>query len=196
MKLCISLAQWLLLTACVAVMGAAAQADDKDLFKQYVEKFGPPGPEHKLLEPLVGNWHASAKMWTDPSQSPQVSEGTLVRKSILGGRFVREDYDGKIMDKAFQGIGTIGYDRAKKRFVTSWIDSMSTAFHVSHGAYDESTRTWTFKHEDDCPITGQRVKMRDTLRIVSPDEQQLEMFRQMGDAKEFRMMEIQLTRKK
>src|SRR5262245_10965558 len=195
MKPRILLVQVLCLATCVAVVGAA-RADDKDLFQQYVQKFGPPGPEHKLLESLVGDWHAAVKMWMDPSQKPEVSEGTLVRKSILGGRFVQEDYTGKMMDKPFHGMGTIGYDRAKQKFVTIWIDSMSTALNTSQGTYDESTRTWTFKHEDDCPITGKRVKVRDTLRIVSPDEQVLDMYRQLGDAKEVRMMEIQLTRKK
>ena len=195
MKLCTFLAQALLLTACVAVP-AEEQADtNKELFQQYFEKFGPPGPEHKLLEPLAGTWQATCKHWMDPSQKPEVSEGTLVRKAILGGRFIQEEFDGKFLDKPYQGKGTIGYDRAKRKFVQSWIDSMSTALHVSHGAYDESAKTWTFKQEEDCPITGKRVKMRDTLRLVSADEQQLEMYRQMGDEKEMKMMEIHLRKK-
>jgi len=175
---------------------AGDKADSKkNLFQQYTEKYGPPGPEHKLLEPLVGSWHAKVNCWMDPTQPAQASDGTLVRKSIMGGRFVQEDYDGKMMDQPFQGLGILGYDRAKKQFVTTWIDSISTAIQHSHGTYDESAKTWTFRHEDDCPITGNRVRMRDTLRIVSADEQQMEMYRQLGDEKEVKMMEIVLTRK-
>jgi hypothetical protein len=196
MKPCTFLAHLLVLTACAAVVGAQGQVSEKELFQQYVEKFGPPGPEHKLLEPLVGTWHATVKMWMDPSQKPDVSEGTLVRKSIMDGRFIQEDYSGKMMGKPFHGQGTIGYDRAKRKFVMSWIDSVSTLLHVSYGAYDQSAQTWTYRSEDDCPITGKRVRMRDTVRIISPEEQQLEMYRQMGDEKEVKMMEIQLTRKK
>ena len=187
------LAQALLLTMSAALLG---QDSNKELFQQYAEKFGPPGPEHKFLEPLAGTWHAACKFWMDPSQSPQMSEGTLVRTSVLDGRFIQEEFAGKLLDKPYNGKGTIGYDRAKRKFVTTWIDSMSTALHLSYGSYDESTKTWTFKAEEDCPITGKRVKTRDTLRVVSADEQQLEMFRQMGDEKEMRMMEINLTRKK
>jgi hypothetical protein len=196
MKVFALLVPSLLVTACATAVVADDKDGKKNLFAEYIEKFGPPGPEHKLLEPLVGTWHANVKMWMEPGQSPQTSEGTLVRKSVLDGRFVAEKYDGKMLDKPFQGMGTIGYDRAKKKFVTTWMDSISTAVQTSRGTYDEATRTWTFKNEDECPITGKPVKMRDTLRIVNPDEQQMEMFRQLGDEKEMKMMEITLTRKK
>jgi hypothetical protein len=188
----------LLVAACsAALLGGQARADDnKDLFKQYVEKFGPPGPEHKVLEPLIGTWRAEVKMWMDPNQSPQVSHGTLKRKSILDGRFVQEDYQGKMMDKPFHGIGTIGYDRAKQKYVTTFIDTMSTAIQMAKGDYDQSARTWTFTNEDTCPITGKHVKMRDTLRIVNPNEEIMEMYRQLGDEKMMKTMEIHLTREK
>ena len=197
MKRSTFLSQLLVLTACAAVVLAADKAvDKKKLFEEYMQKFGPPGPEHKFLEPLVGNWQAKVKMWMDPSQPPQTGDGTLTRKAILGGRFIQEEYNGKMGEHPFQGVGTMGYDRAKKKYVSTWMDSMSTAIHMSKGTYDESAKTWTFTNEEDCPITGERVKMRDVLRIVGPDEQQMTMYRQMGGEKEEKMMEITFTRQK
>jgi hypothetical protein len=186
-----------LVAASVAAVLPQAQADDKNLFQQYVEKFGPPGPEHKMLEALIGTWQAEVKMWMEPGQAPNVSTGTLTRKLILGGRFIHEDFKGKLLDdKTFHGIGTLGFDRAKRKYVAVWIDSVSTAIGMSKGDYDESARTWTFKHEDTCPITGKHLKMRDTLRIISPDQQEMDMYRQLGDEKEMKTMEIRLTRQK
>ena len=188
--------QLLFLTAGAFVIGAQQPSKEQDLFQQYIEKFGPPGPEHKQLESLVGNWRATCKTWKDPGQKPEVSEGTLMRKPIMGGRFLQEDFTGMIAGKSFQGLGTIGFDRAKQKYVASWIDSMSTAIHISYGTYDESAKTWTFKQEEVCPITSKRVKMRDRLQIVNANVQHMEMFRQLGDEKEFRTMEIHLTRQK
>lgn len=187
-----------LVLSCGALVHAEGNADDKkNLFAEYMQKYGPPGPEHKLLEPLVGTWHSKCKMWMDPTQAPMLSEGTLVRKSILGGRFIHEEFDGKMMDQPFQGIGTVGYDRAKQKFVATWIDSVSTALPISYGTYDATTKTFTYKSEETiCPITKKPVKMRDTLKLVSNDEQVMEMYRQMGDEKETKVMEITLTRKK
>jgi hypothetical protein len=196
MKVRTLLALLLLLAAHVAAGHSETKADDKNLFQQYVEKFGPPGPEHKMLEPLVGTWHAEVKVWMDPGQSPQVSSGTLQRKSILDGRFIQEDVQGKMMGQPFRGIGTLGYDRAKQKYVTTFIDSMSTAIQSAQGDYDQSTRTWTFKNEDTCPITHKHIKMRDTLRVISPNEEVMEMYRQLGDEKEMKTMEIRLTREK
>jgi hypothetical protein len=194
MKMRILLPQVAMIAALAAVGLTAQQGDEKKLFQEYLEKFGPPGPEHKILDQLVGTWGARCKSWTDPKSPPQTSDGTLVRKSVLGGRFLQENFDGKFMDQPFQGIGTIGFDRAKKKYVTTWIDSMSTAQHVSYGTYSDGL--FSFAHEEKCPITGKQVKMRDTLRIVNADEQQMEMFRQMGDEKEFRNTEIVLVRQK
>jgi hypothetical protein len=38
--------------------------------------------------------------------------------------------------------------------------------------------------------------MRDTLRILSPNEEVMDMYRQLGDDKEMKTMEIRLTRVK
>jgi Protein of unknown function (DUF1579) len=195
MKTRIFVAHLLLLTLCGAVALADDKADGKkNLMKEYFEKFGQPGPEHKLLQPLVGHWQAKMRCWMDPNEAPKVSEGEVVRKAIFDGRFIAEEVTGEIMNHPFKGIGLMGYDRAKKKFVASWVDNMDTAIRECHGTYDETNKTWTFKHEGTCPITNKHVTMRDTLRIVSDNEQQMDMYRQLGDEKEFKTMEITLKR--
>jgi hypothetical protein len=194
MKMRMFLALGLMLAASAAAALALQQNDAKNLFQQYVEKYGPPGPEHKMLDPLVGTWQARCRMWIDPAQPPQASDGTLVRKSIMGGRFLQENFEGSIVDRPAQGIGYLGFDRAKKKYVMTWLDSVSTAIQMSYGTY--ANGVWTFTHEDTCPITGKHAKMRDTLRIVSPNEQELTMYRQLAGEQEMRTMEIILTKQK
>ncbi len=197
MKTRIFLAQLVLLTLC----GAVALADDtaegkKNLFKEYVEKFGSAGPEHKFLEPLVGHFTAKVRMWADPEQPPKVVEGEAVRKTIFEGRFLVEEFmcDMKNAERPFRGIGFIGFDRGHKKWETVWLDSMDTAMKDSKGTYDESTKTWTFKNEGTCPITGKPLKTREVLHIVNNNEQQFDMYRQLGDEKEFKALEVIFTR--
>lgn len=104
----------------------------------------------------------------------------------MDGRFVQEDVDGKMMDKPFQSLGITGFDRAKKKFTCLWLDSVATAMHRSQGTYDESTKTFTFKNEEECPITHKQARMRNTLRLVSADERRVESYRQLGDEKEMK----------
>ena len=37
-----------------------------------MEKFGAPGPEHKILLDAVGTWDLESKVWMDPSAPPEV----------------------------------------------------------------------------------------------------------------------------
>src|SRR5262245_20894808 len=61
----------------------------EDLLKALAEA-GKPGPEHKKLQPLVGQWTFTMKLWTDPSQPPAELNGTIERKWIMDGRFIQE----------------------------------------------------------------------------------------------------------
>jgi Protein of unknown function (DUF1579) len=186
----------LIVGTAVLVAGADKADANKNPFQQYIEKYGSPGPEHKQLEPLVGSWTAQVSCWMDPNQPAAKSEGTAERKWIMDGRYVEEHFTGKLMDKPFHGLGIVGFDRAKSKFTCLWLDSVVTTMEMSAGTYDESTKTFTFKHEGECPITHKHVRTRNTLRLVSADEQRMDMYRQLGDEKEMKMMEITFTRKK
>jgi hypothetical protein len=198
MKTRIFLAQLLLVTVCGAVVLADDKADNKNLVKEYLDKFGQPGTEHKLMEPLVGHFNAKVRLWMDPAQEPKLYTAEVVRKPIFEGRFIVEEVEGNKKDanQPYRGIGFLGYDRGHKKWEAMWVDSMDTAIRHCHGTYDESNKTWTFKHEGKCPITSQPVKTRETLRIVNGNEQQMEFYRQLGNEKEVKAMEITLTREK
>ena len=157
-----------------------------------------PGAEHKLLDTLSGTYTAKVKAYLEPGKPPEESAGVLKRKMIMGGRFLQEDYEGKLGDETFSGMGIIGFDKTRKKFVLSWIDSMSTGFMTSEGGYDAAKKTFTYQSEDVDPGTGKRMKGRDILRIDSNEQQTFEMFRQALDegAKEFIVLQIVYTRKK
>ena len=46
---------------------------------------------------------------------------------ILGGRYLEQRYEGTMMGQPFSGIGVTGFDNYKKKFVSTWVDSMGTA---------------------------------------------------------------------
>src|SRR5262245_8610645 len=83
------------MTAMFVVIGAPTRADDAktppspDALIKALAENGQPGPEHRKLDPLVGDWSLTIKMWTDPSQSPAEMKGTVERKWIMDGRFLQ-----------------------------------------------------------------------------------------------------------
>jgi hypothetical protein len=80
---------------------------------------GKPGPEHRKLDPLVGDWTFTMRLWTDPNQSPAEVKGTVQRKWIMGERFVQETVQGECDGKPFEGMGLLGYHNGEKKFTTT-----------------------------------------------------------------------------
>ncbi len=159
-------------------------------------KAGTPGPQHKQLDALAGSWTYTMKMWMDPNQkTPTESSGTGERRWILGGRFLQEDYHGQFFGQPFTGFGITGYDNIQKKFTAMWIDSMTTAIATSLGTADASGNVITFLSEQLDPATAKPIKGRDVVRIADNNHHSMEMFKVGPDGKEFKVMELQFTRK-
>jgi hypothetical protein len=154
------------------------------------------GPEHKLLESLVGTFDADVKVYYFDSTKPKSSKGVLTRQMILGGNFLEEKFAGEFFGSKFTGLGIVGFDQNKKKFVTTWCDSMSTSLMLTEGTYDADKKTLINLGEDIEPNTKKKMKTRDVLKIISPDAQTFEMFRLPdGEKLESKVMEIRYTRK-
>jgi hypothetical protein len=109
---------------------------------------------------------------------------------------LQETYKGDFMGTTFEGVGTTGYDRFKKKFVFSWIDNMGTGIMNSEGDYDPKAKTFTYSYQFDCPFMGKDVKARDVVTILNENEHTFAMFRAMSKGGEFKMMEISYSRMK
>jgi hypothetical protein len=99
-----------------------------------------------------------------------------------------------MMGKGFTGIGMTGYDNAKKRYVGTWMDSMSTSIAYLEGTMDAAGKTMTMTMEMTDPMTGKKVKQRTVTRIESPDRHVFETYERAPNGKEFKSMEIVYTR--
>ena len=172
--------------------------EEMDAMMQAWAKMAQPGEFHKYLKPLVGAWGLSVEWRMSPSDEFETHKGTCVYKWILGGRFLLEKVKGEAMEEGgelFEGMGITGYDNQNKQYTSIWIDNMSTTTYVSTGTCDESGKVFTFYGEETDPMTGQKIKTKSVLRIVSSNKLVCEMYRPGPDGKEFKSMEITYQRK-
>src|SRR4051794_38628170 len=102
------------LIAIMCVAHGSGRAGEKKDLPDFIEK---PAPEHKILEKMGGVWDASVKLYTEPGKEPNMSKGTMTRKMIMDGRFLKEDYVGEFDGGKFTGLGILGYDIKKKNYV-------------------------------------------------------------------------------
>jgi len=165
----------------------------KQEMQKKAEAAGTPGPAHKALDALTGNWKAEVKCWHEPGGSPQVTQATAKTRWILNGRFLEEEFHGEMMGKSFTGRSLIGYDNTKQKFNMIWISDIQTSMFVTEGRGEDANKTITLEGKADCPATGQRdVPMKSVFKVLSPDKHIFEMYDgSKGNAK---TMEITYTR--
>jgi hypothetical protein len=160
----------------------------------YAQQAPQPGPEHAILAQDAGTWDATVEMTMAPGQPPTVSKG-LETASMLGGMWLVTDFKSEMMGQAFTGRGVLGYDPAKKKYVGSWVDSMSTAINTNESSYDPATKTMTGWTEGP-DMTGKVVKMRETTEWKDADTRVFTIWSTGPDGKEFPGLKITYTRRK
>jgi hypothetical protein len=189
--------------ASTAASPAAGQPNEAEMMKQMME-LSKLNENHKLLASLDGTWSYTVKMWMngDPSSKPDISKGTAVRKSIMGGRYAMMDItgkmempgaDGKMQSMEFKGHAMEGYDNVKKKFVGTWMDNMGTGIMMSEGTYDEPSKTFTYTSEYE-PMPGMKQQIRETVKLTDKNHMTLEWYENRG-GQEVKTMQIDYTRK-
>jgi len=146
-----------------------------------------PGPEHEVLKHMAGEWTASVEMMG------MKEAGTMKTNLALGGLWAVSDFDSKMMGMAFQGHEIFGWDSAKKKYVSCWVDSTSTNMSITEGDWDAASKTMTLRGESVDP-TGTKVEMINKIKVPDADHHTFEMYAGSADGQP--MMTITYTRKK
>ena len=67
-----------------------------------------PTEEHAKLEAFVGTFAAEVKIWMGPGE-PTVTTGVMTNSMDLGGRFLRQSYQGDTVEGPFPSFAGRGY---------------------------------------------------------------------------------------
>jgi len=157
-----------------------------------------PGPtaEHELLKGEVGTWDAKMKLFTAPGEEPTVTDATETIELGPGGLWILSKFESELMGMPFAGRGVTGYDPVKKKYVGTWIDSMSPNLMTIEGEYDPATKTTTSFGEARDPVSGATIKYKQISRTIDENTRTFEMYRPEKNGEYVKMMEIAYTRRK
>lgn len=183
------------------VKAAGDKAGDEAMKKMMEEymKIAAPGENHKLLNPLAGKWQAAGRFRMTPDAPWTESKSEADSEWVLGGRFLLQKVKGDPMmgmPQPFEGLGLMGYDNGKKKFIFSWADNMGTMIMAGEGSADSTGKTITFMSNCEDPMTKKPTSMKSVYKVESNDKYVLQMYQPAPDGKEFLAMEIVNTRKK
>lgn len=155
-----------------------------------------PGEPHARLAKLAGSWTTKTKSWMDPAKPPEETTGTCEFKSVLGGRYLEQRFEGTMMGQPFSGIGITGYDNIKKRYESFWIDSAGTGMMIMTGTPDPAGKKTIYTGSMLDPLTKKKVAMKSIDTLVDDDNIQFDMWASGPDGKMAKVMEMTYTRKK
>jgi uncharacterized protein DUF1579 len=146
-----------------------------------------PGPEHAILKNMEGTWDAEVDM------AGMKEKGTMTTRS-LNGLWVLGDFQGSMRGMPFTGHNVMGWDTLKKKYVATWVDSISTAMSITEGTWDAATKTMTMSGEGTDMATGQTSTMYSVTKVQDADHHTFSIH--PGSATAPAMMTIAYTRKK
>jgi hypothetical protein len=154
-----------------------------------------PGPEHELLKSDAGTWDAVVEMMAAPGTPPMKSTGVETNVVGCGGLCLITDFKSDMMGQPFQGHGLTTYDIVKKKYVGSWIDSMSAGMSISESSYDAAAKKSTGWMEGP-DMTGKVSRMKSTVEYPDPDHRVFTMYSTGPDGKEAPGLRITYARRK
>ena len=191
----ISTAMVLAVSAAFASAPQQSQQDQQQVMEAYM-RMAATNENHAHLAKFAGEWEVTTTAWMQPGAPPQTSKGSSQSEMILGGRFLKMHFKGTMFGQPFEGMQIVGYDNMKKKIISFWIDSTSTAFFLTEGTLDPAAKTTIEKGVWPDAMTGGTMGVKSVTKLVGPDEYTYEMFMVGADGQEFKSMEYRAVRKK
>lgn len=170
---------------------ARAEAGDMNAMMAAYMEAGTPGLHHEWLARLAGDWEIEVTM-LNMGPEPVTATATAHSEMILGDRFLLEEIEGTFMDQPFKASNVTGYNNTTEMYEGGWIENMSTGLYISRGTRDGNELTMEGEMVD--PVTGEKVKNRGVLTLVSPDRIEATGFEDRGEGWQ-KTMELVYTRK-
>jgi hypothetical protein len=116
---------------------------------------------------------------------------------MTGGMWVLSRFEGSFGAAKFEGRGQFGFDPVKKKYVGTWIDSMSTILSVLEGEYDAKTKTMTYVGDGYDPDRKAKFTQKMVTTMKDDGTRVFTLYMKYeGEQAETKFMEITYTKRK
>jgi hypothetical protein len=127
-----------------------------------------PSPEHAYLKKMAGTWDCTMKMMGQEGKA-------VANYKMLGDFWLIGDFEGDAGGMKFKGHDFMGYDPQKKKYIGTWVDSLSPNAMPMESTYDSSKKVMTAVGEG-INMEGKKAKFKTTSEWKSNDEMLFTMY--------------------
>lgn len=126
-------------TVCASIaLGTLTLAAVRPVLLQEHMEMPKPTKEHAELQMGVGEWEGTITMFHPGMPATPSPAKETVRAQ--GPFWLTSDFQSEFMGMAYTGHGCHGYDASKGKYVSTWIDNMSSLLMVMEGEIDPKTK--------------------------------------------------------
>jgi hypothetical protein len=134
-----------------------------------LERASRPGPEHRRLSALAGQWDVAMVSVDDHGQETELARGEGDLEWVLDGRFLRWSATLGIAGAPRTTTGFLGFDRRNREFELLMISNLATGMEVATGRGDPERGGLRFELEQFDPEFSTRIRAISVLRLLTKD---------------------------
>jgi Protein of unknown function (DUF1579) len=181
MKTLSTLVAFSLLAAC---NNAPKPSQTPEAAAKEFDRITTPGPMQQVLAAYAGKWKEIHTFRQDDQSGADTAMLEVDNELIVGGRYLQISEKGMMAGKPFEGIGMLGYDNLKDRFVGTWQDNVMTGILYFEGGYDNTRKEITLQGSY-IDLEKHRVEVRQTIRLVDGTHYENDWYGTRPNQKEF-----------
>lgn len=137
----------------------------------------------KWLRQYIGEWETEVDVMMGPGE-PHVKSSGSEKTRLLGDYWIVMESKSDIKGSASESLLTLGYDDARKKFVSSWVDTGTSMLWTFEGKLDPSGRILTMESEGGgIHILGKKPRFKEVTEFKTADHRvyTLSMRQDKGD---------------
>lgn len=153
-----------------------------------------PTDPHTVLHKEVGTWKTETTWWPKGPDGPVFKcTGTEINETIGDGLWVVREFSGKLGEHTYEGSGQYGYNPKTKKYLGTWVDSISFHVTIMEGTYD-AEKNELIMHSEKQNHEGDVFESRSVTTYDGDDKKSLVIYAKQPDGKEFKMFEATSVR--
>lgn len=169
--------------------------EEQEMMKLWQE-YATPGKPHDHFKYFQGSWLLETRVWHAPDSEAITSKGSAEAELIFDGRYLLMEYEGTFNGMKFEGMTITGYDNAKKKYQSIWIDNFGTGIYPTEGTCSADFKECTDEGDWYDPMKKMNYKVKLITKKINEDFYKSEMYITYPKEKTFKSMEINYKRKK